>query len=108
MAEPTMTETSTFTPQLSKAEAFQLARQHKTSCEGKKALEAGAALKRGDYAVEHLRAIYGWKTRNRGKLRLDCARPWSIAKYRGERPDAPIGVRVKKQHHRALLEPSRP
>jgi hypothetical protein len=66
-----MMEKDTLTPQLSKAEARKLAQQHETSAEGKEALEAGRAIRGGDFSVEPLRTIYIWKTGGRGKSRLE-------------------------------------
>jgi len=59
----------TFTPQLSKAEALELAGKHPS--DDPKARKAGEAIRHGDYSFDNLRTIFEWKTKNRGKSRLD-------------------------------------
>ena len=66
-----MKKASFFKPQLGRSEAQELARKHKISAQGKKARKAGQAIVHGEYSKEHLLTIYKWKTRNRGKSRLD-------------------------------------
>ena len=59
----------TFTPQLTKQEALALAATH--SSDDPKARKAGEAIRHGDYSFEKLRTIFEWKTKNRGKSRLN-------------------------------------
>jgi hypothetical protein len=60
----------TFTPQLTKEEALKLAKQHSPAKDDAH-MTAGHAIKNGDYSFDNLRAIFKWKTNNRGKTRLD-------------------------------------
>jgi hypothetical protein len=67
----------TFTPQLSKEKALELAERHSSrASEAHKAIstaasKAGEAIRHGDCSFDNLRAIFKWKTNNRGKNRLD-------------------------------------
>jgi hypothetical protein len=59
-----------FVPQLTHAEATGLTQKYE-AVEDAAALTAGAMVRGGDYSPEHLRTIFKWKTRNRGKSRLE-------------------------------------
>ena len=59
----------TFTPQLSKEEALELAGKHPS--DDPKPRKAGKAITHGDYSFDNLRTIFEWKAKNRGKSRLN-------------------------------------
>jgi hypothetical protein len=59
----------TFTPQLTKQEALALAAMHPS--DDPEARKAGETIRHGDYSFDNLRTIFEWKTKNRGKSRLN-------------------------------------
>jgi hypothetical protein len=58
-----------FNPQLTRDEAVRLANRYE-AFEDAEAEAAGAAVNGGDFSPVHLRTIFRWKTRDRGRSRL--------------------------------------
>lgn len=63
-------EEKPFKPLLTKDQARMLCKQY-PGAEDKSVEKAGSAIRNGDYARENFEAIFKWKTRNRGKSRLE-------------------------------------
>jgi hypothetical protein len=61
---------SEFNPKISKDEALALARKYAAE-EDEAAFEAGRNIRNGQYSRANLVVIFKWKTRDRGKTRLE-------------------------------------